>query len=439
MACGRLMRRVALGALPGLAALMAAQTVIVPAEPAVAAAGPVSTVDTFDTVVTEITALPYQPAYVPEGFDTAFPAGTVLNDYPAEDYTTGSIPGSPDSPSYPQSFHAVLLHSADGAPFYAEVALQTGPRPGIEVVPGFNTHSNQSVVRWAAMLAANGYDVIAADQRDFSAEYDAGYGYPAYLQTFGWKEAQDVVAAGRYLASQQGVTTLGIVGFSEGGQDTILAMAAAPGLYSAGLTFSAPADQDTQIYSTAEPPQCRTSCTYPLTDALVAVAVPPYTYDNVCDALAVAGTYYGTTGFDILAKESAFHAQTAIKAPLLNFYSDDDSLVPPFEATMMAGYEQGAGLQETVLIQHGEHAYFFDRWWQQMAILGYFKALLPGAADNRAVTAAATVNQTPGGLPLADQLVSLGQTSRAEADSYLAPYVCDLSAGSPGGTISAGP
>lgn len=388
----------------------------------------------FDAVVQQIEGLPYTPAYAPAGADTAFPGGTVLNDAPAETYTSGSIPGSPDSPTFPAPFQKVLLHSADGAPFFAEVAMHPGRRPAIEVVPGFNTHSNRSVVRWAAMLSANGYDVIAADQRDYSAEYTAGYGYPNFPQTFGWKESQDVVAAGRYLAAQPGVSSLGIVGFSEGGQNTVLAMAQAPGLYAAGLTFSGPATQDTQIYSSAEPPGCQTpGCTYPTTDALVTLVVPPYDDTNVCTAIGYAAGYYGTTGFGIMANESAFHAQTSIKVPLLNFYSADDSLVPAFEAQMMAGYEEGAPLQKTLEVEHGEHAYFFDRWWQQSAILDYFRALLPGASGRTSpVTAAPTVNQTPGGSALADQLVPLGHPSPAQADADMAPYVCTTAAGIPG-------
>ena len=137
-----------------------------------------------------------------------------------------------------------------------------------------------------------------------------------------------------------------------------------------------------------------------------------------------------------MADESAFHAQTSVKVPLLNFYSDDGSLVPGFEATMMAGYEEGAPLQKTLLVAHGEHAYFFDRWWQQMAVLEYFKALLPGAPSGSAITPAATVNQTPGGEPLSDQLVSLGQADRAEAHIYFAPYICATSEGSPGAVTS---
>jgi hypothetical protein len=46
------------------------------------------------------------------------------------------------------------------------------------------------------MIYKNGYNVLAADQRDYDFEYSAGYGYPNFPQTFGWKEVQDVVAAG---------------------------------------------------------------------------------------------------------------------------------------------------------------------------------------------------------------------------------------------------
>lgn len=394
----------------------------------------------FDAVVAAIEAQPYNPEYLPQGLDRAFLPVHVRNDFPQEDYTTGSIPGSPDAPAWPAWFHEVLLRSPDGARFFGELALQpqARPAPAVLVVPGFNTHSDLSVIRWAAMLYTNGFDVLAADQRDYSAEYGAGYGYPKYPQTFGWKEAQDVLTAGEFLRAQRGVTAEGIVGFSEGGQNAVLAMADAQRLglshlFEAGLSFSGPADQNTQIYSTAEPKGCSTpACTYPVTDALVALVVPPYDYTNVCAALDYAAAYYHTTAFQILARESAFHAQSVIRAPLLNFFTADDPLVAPFEARMMAGYEGGHPLQRTVEITTGLHAYYFDRYWQQRAILLYFKALLPGATADRAVTTAPTVNMTPGGKPLADQLVGLGHPTPAQANAYLAPFICDTAQGSPG-------
>jgi predicted alpha/beta-fold hydrolase len=374
--------------------------------------------DRFAAAVAQITAEPYQPDYVPAGTDGAFDT-LVPNTAPAEDYTTGSIPGDPDYPAWPAAFRQVLFASADGAPLFGMLALHPGSHPGVVVVHGFNTHGYASVIRWAALLYARGYDVIAADQRDFFFEAQAGYGYPAWLQTFGWKESEDVLAAGRHLAAQPGVGAVGVVGFSEGAQNTVLALAQdASRVFSAGLTFSGPADQNTQIASNPA-----------ATDALVALVTPSET--TACGALADAAGYYATTGFDILGHETAMHAQQQVRVPLLNFYTADDSLVPSFEAEMMAAYESGNDLQQTIELQRGEHAYFFDRWWQQRALLLYFRAMLPGASHDATIGAGASVNQTPGGSPASAQTVPIGPTSRAWADAQRPPYVCDPSQGTP--------
>src|SRR5204863_8597261 len=200
------------------------------------------------------------------------------------------------------------------------------------------------------------------------------------------------------------------------------------------LQFGGPADQDTQIYAAAVPAGCSTPfCTYPATDALVQLVVPPYTQADVCTVLTRSAASYGGDGFGVLSHETAFHAQTRVTAPLLSFYSANDSLVPAFQARMMAAYEGGNPLQRTVELQRGEHAYFYDRWWQQRAILLYFKTMLPAAAKNDAVTTTATVNQTAGGIAAGAQQVNLGSATRAWADAQLAPYVCDTTRGAPGG------
>jgi predicted alpha/beta-fold hydrolase len=408
-------------------ALLVAALAVAPS--AAAAPSPAS----FASTVEEIFAQPYQPDYVPAGFDSAFDT-LVPNTAPAEDYTTGSIPGSPDLPAWPADFRVVTISSADGAQLVARVALHPGTHPGVVVAHGFNTHGIESVIRWAAMLYARGYDVIASDQRDFFYESQAGYG-AGFPQTFGWKESQDVLAAGTYLAAQPGTGAIGLVGFSEGAQNAVLALALDQStrshVFSAGLTFSGPADQDTQVYSTAEPAGCQTPlCTFPASDALTALVVPHET--SVCGALASAATAYGTTGFSILARESAVHAQTAIRVPLLNVYSVDDSLVSPLMAQLMAAYESGSPLQRTIELQRGEHAYFFDRWWQQRALLLYFKAMLPRAASDVTIGTDATVLRTAGGSDASTQTVALGPSSRSWADAQLAPYVCDTTAGVPG-------
>lgn len=121
------------------------------------------------------------------------------------------------------------------------------------------------------------------------------------------------------------------------------------------------------------------------------------------------------------------HAQTSIHVPFLNFYAADDSLVPSFEARMMEAYAPG----HTFMLQRGEHAYFFDRWWQQRAILLWFKSMLPFAPVDATLGTDASVNRTPLGAPASSQLVDLGAPTRAWADAQLAPYVCDPAQGVP--------
>jgi predicted alpha/beta-fold hydrolase len=400
-------------------------------------------VERFDAALTAIVNEPYQPAYVPSGFDSAFAPALVPNTAPAQDYTSGSNPESPDHPNWPSTFELALIHSGDGAPLFARVALHPGvTRPGVVVVHGFNTNGKESVIRWAAMLYANGYNVIAADQRSFAAEHDAGYGPPSWLQTFGWKESEDVLAAGRYLAAQRGVADVGVVGFSLGAQDAVLALALdgrePPGrrVFASGLAFSGPADQNTQIYSTAEPPFCQTPfCTYPATQALVLLVVPPYSTSDPCRVLSNAAAVYGTEPYSILARESAYHSQTDVRVPLLTVYAADDTLVQPFHATMMAGYQTGNPLQRTLQVEAGNHAYFYDRWWQQRAMLLYFKETLP-AASSVGVGTAPTVNLTPGGAAFGDQLVALDSPTRAESDAtaFTAPFICDTTRPAPATT-----
>src|SRR6266403_1935959 len=91
-----------------LAVLAIAVVIIAPAT-----ADAVSTSARLAQVIQQIEALPYQPDYVPVGLDSAFAPALVPNTAAAQDYTTGSIPGSPDAPAWPMAFQPVTLDSAD--------------------------------------------------------------------------------------------------------------------------------------------------------------------------------------------------------------------------------------------------------------------------------------------------------------------------------------
>src|SRR4051812_18653091 len=229
----------------------------------------------FSATVDTILAQPYQPDYVPLGFDAAFDT-PVANTAPAEDYTSGSIPGAPDHADWPAAFRDVVVKSGDGTLLTGKLALHPGTHPGVVVVHGFNTNGKESVVRWAALLTRNGFNVLAADQRDFKAENDAGYGYPGPRQTFGWKEAEDVLAAGRYLTAQPGVSSVGLVGSGRGGRGMGLAHAVNRKPFSAaGLNCRGRAVKGAQVRQTAVPAGCAApACTYPAADAVTVLVVP---------------------------------------------------------------------------------------------------------------------------------------------------------------------
>ena len=369
----------------------------------------------------QILAEPYQPTYVPAGFDSAFGDANVVNTAPAQDYTSGSIPGSPDAPAWPPWFRSVQFASGDGAPLLGELALHAGDAPAVVVVHGFNTHGYASVIRWAAMLYANGYDVLAADQRDFSFENDAGFGYPGLAADVRLEGVRGR-ARGRPLprgaARHEGRRPRRL---QRRRRRTRCSRSRSTAVACSSRASSSAGRPIRTRRSTrrAVPAGCQTPlCTYPATDALVQLVVPPYDNADVCVALDRAAASYGTDGFSILSHETAFHAQQSVKVPLLNVYSADDSLVPAFEAQMMAGYEVGNPLQRTLEVTRGEHAYFFDRWWQQRAILLYFKNTLPSASSSATVTTAPTVNQTGGGLAFGEQLVPLDGDEQAECGRH---------------------
>ena len=275
---------------------------------------------------------------MPLGFDAAFDS-PVLNTAPAQDYTSGSIPGSPDHPDWPAASRDVVIQSTDGALVTGKLALHPGTHPGVVVVHAFNTNGKESVVRWAAMLARNGFNVLAADQRDFKAESDAGYGSRGRgKRSAGGRgrprgRALPRRAAGR-LEHRARRLQPGRTGHRARPR------ARRKRVFSAGLNFSGPADQATQVDSTAVPSGCET--------------------------------------------------------------------------------------------QRGEHAYFFDRWWQQRAILLYFKNLLPGAAADPTIETGAAVGQTAGGAPAGAQRGDPGAPTRADADARRGPDPGGTARGAPG-------
>lgn len=391
------------------------------AGPATGAPGPEQE---LDAVVERILDLPYQPAFVPVGQDAAFGDMAWPAAFPLTDTTSGTCCAGPvlDQPpladlappfaAFPDSFELVELTSHDGTPLHAQVSIVPAA-PGVVVMHGFNTNGKHSIVRYAAALRANGFSVIAPDHRDMGREWDRGGSWhpdgTRHGQSLGWKESEDLLVAAADLRSR-GVERIGVLGFSEGAQNTILALGKDhDGLIDAALTFSGPADQATL----ARRNQAGTA-------ALMTTVVDS---PDVCGYLAEVGAreeFSASPNF-MLRHDSAVDTLDGIvgagvDAPGLHIYAADDELVPSWNAVALASRTAAMPSQRTLLAREGNHAYFYDRWWTQVAALEWFGTWLD---PHGTTTATPTVAQTGGGTPFRDHLVDLTGTTREDGDAEL--------------------
>ena len=387
-----------------------------------AASGPAAGSD-FDDAVADVLALPYNPAAQPTGLDSAFgaddyPAAFPLTDLAGGTCCTGPVPDqppladlAPPFAEFPDGFELIELESYDGTPLHAFAALRPGA-PGIVVMHGFNTNGKYSIVRYAAFLYANGYSVIAPDHRDMGREWVRGGSWhpdgTRHGQTLGWKEAQDLLVAAQWLDAN-GTILIGVLGFSEGAQNTMLALGIDhDGIIDAALTFSGPADQKTLAQRNAQ-----------TTSALLTTVV---NNPDLCGYLTEVGARpeFSATANFILDNDSAVDTLdgllgSGVTAPALHFYANDDTLVPPWNATLLASRTNTMPNQHTVLLPFGNHAYFTDRYWTQQAALTWFGTWLD--PDGSHTTAVPTVTQTPGGMPAGDQQLDLGTVTRSQGDA----------------------
>ncbi len=116
--------------------------------------------------------------------------------------------------AYPAQFSDHVFEGADGERIAATVGLQEGGgRPGLIVVHGLFSSRRFDYVRQIAVRAYYewGFNVLALDLRSFGLTNLTS----AAPTTVGWKEGEDIIAAGRYL-KELGATTVGALGISLG-------------------------------------------------------------------------------------------------------------------------------------------------------------------------------------------------------------------------------
>ena len=126
----------------------------------------------------------------------------------------------------PGTFRAVRFSSVDGTPLGGMLGLSFSsdamPRPGVVLVPGFTQTTHQKyIVELADLFQRNGWHVLTVDLRGHGVSRTLS---PALI-TGGWKEAGDVLGAVRFLRGvSPAITSVAVIGFSDGGRSLVKAM-----------------------------------------------------------------------------------------------------------------------------------------------------------------------------------------------------------------------
>lgn len=121
---------------------------------------------------------------------------------------------------YPAPFMRVEIPSADGTVIRGWLGLQQSRRPGLLMVPGMFSSKDDTIHKGKAIRIWRrwNYNVLIIELR--------GFGLSQYSpNTPGWKEAEDVLAAARFLSSFNSVGDVGVIGESLGATAALLAAA----------------------------------------------------------------------------------------------------------------------------------------------------------------------------------------------------------------------
>jgi predicted alpha/beta-fold hydrolase len=112
--------------------------------------------------------------------------------------------------------------SLDGTPLVGALAIQQDKaKPGVVLVHGFTETKNQKyLMELGTLLYHNGWHVLAMDLRGHGESRTLS---PALI-TFGWKEAEDILAGATFLRDRSQAPSVAVVGFSMGARSAVKAM-----------------------------------------------------------------------------------------------------------------------------------------------------------------------------------------------------------------------
>jgi predicted alpha/beta-fold hydrolase len=284
--------------------------------------------------------------------------------------------------SYPAQFSDHVLLGADDEHIAATVGLQEAARrPGLIVVHGLFSSRRFDYVRQIAVHAYYewGFNVLALDLRSFGLTNLTSQA----PTTVGWKEGQDVVAAGRYL-KQLGATTVGALGISLGGSAVLGACDAGEAdetLDGGILAVSPPAD----VKAMARRLSRRLPRSHPAYAinrgfwAMLTSRIREAGWEGIEDFVdpveRVSAAYYGIEAEELWRRASAKERIADARVPVLVLHPEDDQIIPMEHARMLEEAANGNDLVRVWTLPGGGHGAIdaVDRDWFYAVARGFFE------------------------------------------------------------------
>jgi predicted alpha/beta-fold hydrolase len=284
--------------------------------------------------------------------------------------------------AYPAPFSDHVLQGADGEQIAATVGLQEPPaRPGLIVVHGLFSSRRFDYVRQIAVHAYYewGFNVLALDLRSFGLTNLTSQA----PTTVGWKEGEDVVAAGRYL-KQLGATTVGALGISLGGSAVLGAChaeGAGEALEGGIVAVSPPAD----VKAMARRLSRRLPLSHPAYAlnrgfwAMLTSRIREAGWEGIESFLdpleLVSAPYYGVEPEELWRRASAKEHIADARVPVLVLHPEDDEVIPVEHARMLDEAARDNDLVRVWTLPGGGHGAIdaVDRAWFYAVTRGFFE------------------------------------------------------------------
>jgi predicted alpha/beta-fold hydrolase len=298
---------------------------------------------------------------------------------------------------YPQEFEEVVIESFDGTPITAAVGIHRDGkrRPAIVMTHGFmgSKHDHYIIDPMLVAYAEWGFNVLGVDLRNFGRSQKLSHS----PTTAGWKEAEDLLAAAKYMSEQPEVSSVGITGVSMGAGSTMRAAFAAkdyPYLTGGAIAWNGYADSGRMIEYISTRPQVghmffpvylafRLMHRIRREDMKGYIGDPEqrkYLDGTFADADfmtyidRIAAPHYGVSTEEFYRNSSPREFLSDVRVPLLVVHAEDDPVCPASEMDELEVAVRDNPNVDLWMLPTGSHCLFpyLDREWYDTVMREFF-------------------------------------------------------------------